>query len=58
MIRDENPGSRTRILIFTHRGSQIPDPGVEKAPDPGIEKALDLGSRFQIRNTAPIHTTR
>ncbi len=33
MIRDVQPGSRIRILIFYP--SRIPDPGVKKAPDPG-----------------------
>jgi hypothetical protein len=46
-----DPGSR--ILIFTHPGSRIPDPG-SRVPDPGF-RIPDLGFRipdlgFRIRD--------
>jgi hypothetical protein len=43
MIPVVHPGSRIRMLTFSHPGSRIPDPGVKKAPNPG--------SRIRIRNT-------
>jgi hypothetical protein len=54
-----DPGSEIRDPEKTYSGSQIPDPGVEKAPDPGswiwirnIGKHKPLeggrGSRFQL----------
>jgi hypothetical protein len=45
MIRVVHPGSRIRMLTFSHPGSRIPDPGVKKHPIP------DPGSRIRIRNT-------
>jgi hypothetical protein len=39
MIQDVRPGSRIRILIFTHPGSRIQDSGVKKAPGPGSRAA-------------------
>jgi hypothetical protein len=35
MIQVVHPGSRIRMLTFSHPGSRIPDPGVKKAPNPG-----------------------
>ena len=46
MIRVVHPGSRIRMLTFSHPGPRIPDPGVKKAPNPG--------SRIRIRNTASV----
>ncbi len=38
-----DPGCLSRILIFTHPGSRIPDPG-SRIPDPG-SRIPDLGSK-------------
>ncbi len=43
MIRVVHPGSRIRMLTFSHPGSRNSDTGVKKAPNPG--------SRIRIRNT-------
>jgi hypothetical protein len=42
MIRVVHPGSRIRMLTFSHPGSRI--------PDPEVKKALNSGSRIRIRN--------
>ncbi len=54
MIRVVHPGSRIRMLTFSHPGSRIPDPGVKKhpIPDPGsgsatLEKSIEF-SCFEV----------
>jgi hypothetical protein len=39
MIRVVHPGSRIRMLTFSHPGFRIPDPGFKKSPNPGSGSA-------------------